>query len=159
VNINKGENNIFARENLIIRCNMKRRLTRSVRDKMIAGVAGGIAEYLEVDPVIVRISFVLLTILHGVGLVIYIACLIVMPQEVLLPEEIQEKYKGINVPEEKKGKSNREKYFGGFLIAIGVLFLLKNIADWRFSEIVPLALIVVGAWLVINSIKKGELSQ
>ncbi len=138
---------------------MKKRLTRSVRDKVFSGVAGGIAEYIEVDPVIVRISFVLLTLLHGVGLIVYIVCMIIMPQEILLPDEMQEKYKGMEAAGNEKKKGNREKYFGALLMGIGVIFLLKNIADWRFFEIVPFILIVIGVWLVMNSIKKEEVSQ
>lgn len=138
---------------------MKKRLTRSVRDKVFSGVAGGIAEYIEVDPVIVRISFVLLTLLHGVGLIVYIVCMVIMPQEILLPDEMQEKYKGMEAAGNEKKKGNREKYFGALLMGIGVIFLLKNIADWRFFEIVPFILIVIGVWLVMNSIKKEEVSQ
>ncbi|HPI38592.1 MAG TPA: PspC domain-containing protein [Ignavibacteriaceae bacterium] len=138
---------------------MKKRLTRSVRDKVFSGVAGGIAEYIEVDPVIVRISFVLLTLLHGVGLIVYIVCMVIMPQEILLPDEMQEKYKGMETAGNEKKKGNREKYFGALLMGIGVIFLLKNIADWRFFEIVPFILIVIGVWLVMNSIKKEEVSQ
>lgn len=138
---------------------MKKRLTRSVRDKVFSGVAGGIAEYIEVDPVIVRISFVILTLLHGVGLIVYIVCMVIMPQEILLPDEMQEKYKGMETAGNEKKKGNREKYFGALLMGIGVIFLLKNIADWRFFEIVPFILIVIGVWLVMNSIKKEEVSQ
>lgn len=56
------------------------RLMRSRNDRMIAGVAGGIAHYLGVDPVIVRLAFVLLAF-SGASLLIYPLLWLVMPQE------------------------------------------------------------------------------
>jgi len=59
-----------------------RRLYRSRRDKMVAGVAGGMAAYFGVDPVIVRLIWVLLLLPGGVpGLLPYIICWIVIPAE------------------------------------------------------------------------------
>ncbi len=59
----------------------KRRLMRSRRDKMIAGVCGGFAEYLELDPTIVRIIWLLLALVGGGGFLAYIIAWIVMPLE------------------------------------------------------------------------------
>jgi phage shock protein C len=60
----------------------EKRLVRTLNDKMFLGVAGGIAQYLDIDPVIVRIMFVLLTLLaHGWGLIIYFVMAIIMPVE------------------------------------------------------------------------------
>jgi len=59
----------------------EKRLMRRRHDRMLFGVAGGLADYLNVDPVIVRLAFVLLTFLHGWGLLIYAVLAVVMPQE------------------------------------------------------------------------------
>ncbi|MFN2139499.1 MAG: PspC domain-containing protein [Candidatus Promineifilaceae bacterium] len=59
----------------------EKRLVRTQDDKMLLGVAGGIAQYLAIDPAIVRIAFVLLTLLHGWGLIIYLVMAIIMPVE------------------------------------------------------------------------------
>jgi phage shock protein PspC (stress-responsive transcriptional regulator) len=56
------------------------RLRRSRQDNIFAGVAGGIGHYLQVDPVIVRIIFVLLA-LYGIGLLMYVIMWIAMPAE------------------------------------------------------------------------------
>jgi phage shock protein PspC (stress-responsive transcriptional regulator) len=56
-------------------------LTRSVSDRMIAGVAGGIARYLGVDPTIIRIAFAVLTIVGGAGIPIYAAAWLLIPEE------------------------------------------------------------------------------
>ena len=58
-----------------------RRLHKSSKNKMIAGVCGGLAEYLNADPTIVRLAAVLLMCGWGSGLLIYIICAIVMPEE------------------------------------------------------------------------------
>ncbi len=59
---------------------MQPRLTRSTTEKMIAGVCGGLGEYFQVDPVIVRVIFVLVTLTSGMGLPVYIVLWIVMPR-------------------------------------------------------------------------------
>jgi len=55
------------------------RLHKSVRDRKIAGVCGGIAEYLNMDSAIVRLVFALLVVGWGSGLVVYIICALVFP--------------------------------------------------------------------------------
>jgi phage shock protein C len=58
----------------------RRKLTRS-RDKMIAGVCGGIAEYFQLDPTLVRVAYVLVSILSAAfpGILAYIILMFVMP--------------------------------------------------------------------------------
>ncbi len=58
---------------------MARRLYRSKRDCIIGGVAGGLAEYLDVDPTIVRILWVILAFLDGIGVLAYIIAWIIVP--------------------------------------------------------------------------------
>jgi len=58
-----------------------KRLYRSRDERMIAGVAGGIAHYLDIDPTLVRVAFVLSTVFGGWGLALYIALAIIMPME------------------------------------------------------------------------------
>ena len=58
------------------------RLYRSTEERMFAGVCGGIAEYLELDPTLVRLFFVALTFMAiGPGLVIYIVLMLVVPEK------------------------------------------------------------------------------
>ena len=58
-----------------------RRMKRSRSDRMIGGVCGGIARYLDVDPVIVRLAAIALVCAGGVGAVTYVAAWILMPLE------------------------------------------------------------------------------
>ena len=58
-----------------------KRLYRSQKDKMVAGVCGGIAEYLNVDPVVVRLVWVVATLLSfGLGILAYIVAWIIIPK-------------------------------------------------------------------------------
>lgn len=56
-----------------------KKLYRSSTNKMIFGVCGGVAEYINVDPTIVRLVWALLGISAGVGVVLYIIAAIIMP--------------------------------------------------------------------------------
>ena len=60
----------------------QKRLTRSVTNKTIAGVCGGIAEYFEMDPTLVRICYAALTIFSAAfpGILLYIVMVLLMPQ-------------------------------------------------------------------------------
>jgi phage shock protein PspC (stress-responsive transcriptional regulator) len=58
-----------------------KRLIRSRDNRMLFGVCAGLADYLNVDPVIVRLLVVLLTLWNGVGLLIYLVLAVIMPQE------------------------------------------------------------------------------
>ena len=57
------------------------RIHKSARDKKIAGVCGGIAEYLGVDPTIIRLAWALLACGWGTGIMAYISCAFVLPEE------------------------------------------------------------------------------
>jgi phage shock protein C len=59
---------------------MGRRLYRSRDDRMLFGVAGGMAQYLDIDPSIVRIVWALLTLAGGAGLLLYIVAAVVIPE-------------------------------------------------------------------------------
>ena len=56
------------------------RLHKSVKDRKIAGVCGGIAEYLNADPTIIRLAFALLVLGWGSGVMAYIICALVLPE-------------------------------------------------------------------------------
>ena len=56
-------------------------LRRSYEDRMLGGVAGGLAQYFGVDAMIVRIAFVVLTVFGGAGIPLYLAGLLLIPDE------------------------------------------------------------------------------
>lgn len=57
-----------------------KRLFRSRRDRIIAGVCGGIGEYFEIDPTLIRLVWLLLG-LTGTGIVAYIVAWVIIPEE------------------------------------------------------------------------------
>ncbi|NLY67100.1 MAG: PspC domain-containing protein [Tissierellia bacterium] len=59
---------------------MCKKLYRSSTDKQIAGVCGGIAEYFNIDPTIVRLLWAFISLAYGTGIIAYIVCAIVIPE-------------------------------------------------------------------------------
>lgn len=60
---------------------MKKRLYKSSTDKKVCGVCGGIANYFDVDPTVIRLIWVIFTLAGGSGLIAYIIAGIIMPDE------------------------------------------------------------------------------
>ena len=60
-------------------------LTRSTTDRKIGGVAGGLAAYFGVDPLLVRIGFAVATLFSGAGLVAYVAMAVLVPDDDAAP--------------------------------------------------------------------------
>jgi phage shock protein C len=59
---------------------VQKRLRRSRNERVIAGVCGGLGEYFGLDPVILRILWLVLVLAYGTGVIAYIICWIAMPE-------------------------------------------------------------------------------
>jgi phage shock protein C len=59
----------------------EKRLTRSTSDRMLFGVAAGLANYFNVDPILIRLLFIILTVTQGYGLIIYVVLALLMPED------------------------------------------------------------------------------
>jgi phage shock protein PspC (stress-responsive transcriptional regulator) len=59
----------------------ERRLRRAVDGRLVGGVAAGLADYFDVDVVVVRIAFVAVTLLAGIGVPLYLAAWVLIPSE------------------------------------------------------------------------------
>ena len=134
------------------------RLTRSSDDRIVAGVCGGLAEYLQIDPVLVRLAFIVLLLASGIGFPIYLILWIVMPEQdsdaVGDSEVIQ---KNINDIGETVQSSARHlgtpATVGIILILLGAYFLLSELGlfSWISGAIFwPLAIIGLGVFLLIR---------
>lgn len=66
---------------------MEKKLYRSSHNKTLAGVCGGIAEYFNIDPTIIRVVWAILAACGGSGILAYIICALIMPEK---PENIVE---------------------------------------------------------------------
>ncbi|MDY0015786.1 MAG: PspC domain-containing protein [Bacteroidales bacterium] len=146
---------------------MDKKFTRS-KDRKIAGVCGGIAEYLNIDPVIVRAVFLCLLFFGGSGFIVYLILVVVMPEQ----DPNYTGYVEVNEDEEKKTENTETEnimneipkkalntgslIFGLLLILAGVFFFLRNFFPFfRFEYCFPLVLIVVGI-LLISFSKKSK---
>jgi len=146
----------------------KKRLYRSKKDHMIGGVCGGIAEYFNIDPVIVRVIAVVSIFANGIGLIAYLIAWIIIPQN---PEQASEKEEGKlrekaeNIAQNigkrlREGSDDNERknsrIIGGLiLLALGCLFLINNFLPWfNFSRLWPLILIIIGLAILVSSLRK-----
>lgn len=59
---------------------MEKKLHKSATDRKLAGVCGGVAEYLDVDPTVIRVIWAIGSAFAGAGVIAYIACAIIMPE-------------------------------------------------------------------------------
>jgi len=118
------------------------RLRRSSTDRKVAGVAGGLARFLDIDPVIVRVGLVVLTLFGGAGLLVYGALWLIVPEE--------------GTERTFFYLDNRTRSIA--LIGIGAVALLSLVGDsWGFWGF-PWQLVVVGliVLLVMNNRDRGH---
>jgi len=143
---------------------------RRSRNKVIAGVCGGIAEKMNIDPVVVRLIFVILLVFGGGGLLAYIILWIVLPEEPWMPPQgfskneteasVTEEFKSSTDPFvaeaiAKKPTNNQTQLIAGvILIAMGALFLTAAfIPSIDAKDLWPVALILIGVFLLKPSSK------
>ncbi len=125
------------------------RLYRSYSNKVFAGVCGGLAEYFDVDPMVIRILFVLMVLFGGTGIVLYIAAIVIVPKRpYMMPDT------GVpaqDIPPAKVRESARN-WFGIVLVVLGALLLLSNMDMFHFFDFIedtfeyifPVLLIILG---------------
>ena len=108
------------------------RLRRSVTDRHIAGVAGGLARHLDVDPIIVRVFLVVASFFGGAGLVAYVGAWLLVPEE--------------GTDDEPLGLDARSRSLA--LTGVGVIALLCAVGDWAGAFWFPWPLAIVAAVVV-----------
>lgn len=129
-----------------------RRLTRRADDRILGGVASGLADYFGLDPVLVRIAFVLLGVFGGGGILLYIVMWILVPEgesgEVIAR-------RASDWAEEQRPGSDRSWGFwiGIGLIGLAVVSLLDNVIDG--GVVAALILIGIGVALFVSSERDG----
>jgi len=131
---------------------MDKRLYRSIDNKVVSGVCGGLGEYFDVDPTLVRIITVLLFFAtHAFGLLAYVAAWIIIPKR----EE------GAEVIPSERQFSSWNKYLPGLiLIGIGALLLMWENWYWLdLEEFWPAILIVVGLLLIFRRRRKPRIDD
>ena len=126
-----------------------KRFYRSRHNRMLAGVAMGLGQYFNVDPVLFRIGFVLLAFASGpLSIAGYILLAIVMPER---PEDEPDP-----LITSSMAAGNGKEIAGIVLIGLGLLALAGNMGLFaliRWDLFWPLALIAAGAALIVNRIR------
>ncbi len=141
---------------------MTRRLYKSPTERVISGVAGGVADYLDADPSIVRVIWALLAIITGgVFLVIYIVMWIVVPEEPpSITEQRAEAAAGsavVRAPahERRRGSGGGAMVFGLILVGLGAYFLIDEyLPQIDVNAFWPIGLVVLGIVLLVSSLRR-----
>ncbi len=132
--------------------NGRRRLTRSARDRMWAGVAGGLAEYFDVDPALMRLLWVAAAIVTGgLAVLVYLALWIVMPRE----GQVENGAGGPHAladGESERGEARRAA--GIVLVVLGLLIFAQQAGLFRvnWSLLWPLLLVAIGVALLLRRV-------
>ncbi|HYM52506.1 MAG TPA: PspC domain-containing protein [Candidatus Dormibacteraeota bacterium] len=140
---------------------MSRRLYRSRTDSVLGGVAGGVAEYLDADPAIVRIIWAILAIVTGgIFLVLYIVMWIVVPETpvptTVAPVDAAPGATVVEGPAEvpRRGSGSGAMVFGLILVGLGAYFLIDEyLPQVDVSSLWPIGLVVLGLALLVNSLR------
>lgn len=134
---------------------MQKRLYRSRNSRMIGGVCSGIGEYFQIDPVIARAIFIIMTIPYGIGFFAYIILWIIVPERSKIFLDDTHTIYRENIDDqaddsiENNDTGSKKMILGIFLVAIGILFFLDNfLPTLEWSYIAPLSLILFGAWII-----------
>ncbi len=151
------------------------RLYRSRHDRMLAGVAGGLAEMWGADPSLVRVIWALLVVFTGgIALLVYIVMALVVPEEPLDFDRAAEAGEAAT-PEAQaaaraahdarvaarraaggeRGAFPASVILGGFLIILGGFFLAREfLPSIDFDWFWPLVLVGLGVLLVVTSMRR-----
>lgn len=132
-----------------------KKLYRSQSNKMISGVCGGIADYFEVDPTLIRLIVVAIALFGGVGILAYVAAIFIIPNN---PDESPSENSSDTLIKDKS------LFWGSLLIILGLFFLLRQTGLFYGFEFwhVPwqmvwaFFLIVIGLYLLLNRKKKED---
>lgn len=119
---------------------MERKLYKSSNDKVFAGVCGGIGEYFGVDSVIIRLIWVVFTLMAGAGLIAYIIAAIIIPEKNSNRSSGDTYYNSEET--EPARHSSGMPALGIILIILGGIVLLKNFIPWIPEEIFLAALLI-----------------
>jgi phage shock protein C len=145
---------------------MNRRLYRSQSESILGGVAGGVAEYIDYDPAIVRAVWALLALITGGAfLILYIVMWVVVPMapdagEAATADSTAAESgaaPGWNPQPRRSGRRSGSGSWvvGLVLIGLGLYFLAREyLPDIDFDRLWPLGLVVLGLILLVGAIRK-----
>jgi phage shock protein PspC (stress-responsive transcriptional regulator) len=135
----------------------EKKLYRSCKNRIIGGVCGGLGEYFDIDPVLIRLIIALL-FFTGVSIIFYLIAWIIIPEAPDYHKESKSKPENIatEVKKEPKNNDNDEGrlVLGVVIIVVGILLLLQNVLGVRVWEIFwPLILVSIGLYFLFKARK------
>ncbi len=143
---------------------MADKLYRLRINRVAGGVAAGLAEYFNLDIILIRVLFIILTFFNGIGIILYIILWIVVPEQPI--EQYNFSYQAKTEPPAEDPevvhkrsylRNNGRTIAGVVLIVMGLVFLLENIIpSFSFADVFPVVIIIVGVSLIWNSIGKTD---
>jgi len=139
-----------------------KKLYKSRKDKIIDGVCGGVSEYFNIDVTMLRVIWLLLIFFNGIGIIGYVAAMIIM--------QVNPEHKNLKEGEIKQ--HNSSLFWGIVLIIFGIIFLFRNL-DFHYgffpnffpffsyhavqwSVLFAIVLIGLGIFYIINVFKSEE---
>jgi phage shock protein C len=141
-----------------------KRLYRSRTNRIIGGVAGGLGEYFDIDPLLIRILFVILAFPSGLGIIAYLIGWVAIPEHPDAPdkkhghEEIKDKVEQVasdvkGAIERSKDPQDANRVTGGvILLVLGIVFLLNNLFGYHlWAQFWPVVLILLGLSIIFRS--------
>ncbi len=141
------------------------RLHKSRDEKVLFGVAGGVADYFDLDPVLVRVGWIVLAIATGgAALLVYLVMAFVMPDRNLSAahsdsksaEEVAADQEGPVSETVRRRRYKTRNLLGIGLIAAGVIFLLNNLGVFgfiRWDIVWPATIIALGLVILIPRLR------
>jgi phage shock protein C len=123
----------------------RRVLRRSQSERVLAGVCGGIGRYLGVDPVLLRIAFVILALANGLGLIAYVVAWVAIPEE--RPGQ------PLGPAPEARRETGR-LVLGGALVVLGLVLLLDRLAPNLDELFWPVAVVAVGVAIMLVGLRR-----
>jgi phage shock protein C len=132
---------------------------RSTSDRILAGVCGGLAAYLGIDTILVRLAFLLLIPASGLGLLTYLTLWLLMPEEGTSGKSAGDIVQG-NLNQMGETISESAERFGShsqgptllavFFILLGLYFLLQNAGWFGGTMLGPLLLVALGVYVLMR---------
>lgn len=121
-----------------------RELRRSRTDRIIGGVAAGLARYFGIDPILIRVAFVVFTLAGGSGILAYLILWLVVPEE--RPGEETQARAALPAPSARL----LQILLGGLLVAAGAIFLIDQFLPWFDRVVWPVTLILLGLVVLLH---------
>jgi phage shock protein C len=133
---------------------MEKKLYKSENDKVLAGVCGGIGEYFAVDSVIIRLLWVVFTLMGGAGLIAYIIAAIIMPSNPSR-NDVADSYtrtEETGTGERRNRSGNSSLVLGVILVVFGAFVLVKDFIPWIPKDVFLAALLIgLGIFFMVRN--------